>query len=285
MKVDIYCNDYFMRYGKAQMTKDDITNMRSGYITGIINDNDTFILRGEPTWHYDFDHLLSSFTNKNYILTTHGNNVDAIINYSGTIPYVSFQWDGIMNDSIKGYNSYTKEIFRALSFLAGKSTITRIGYTISPYNVKWINADMAILRNMLSIYPNMKQPYIMLYQQGTYYSQSDFTWTNITKENIVNMNKLGILTEKNMSYLLAWLNHTDFQCTSPQEEIVVMNDATVRICQSYQFNNILGDLNKNNLADIISSSSEVRCSMANCEYKAQCWCAFHYKDNIDAGNS
>lgn len=279
MKVNIYCNDYFMKYNKAQV--DSVVNLRSGFIRGVANETDTFILRGEPTLHYDFNHILSSFSKNNYILTTHGNNADAIINCDRRIPYVSFNWDGFLNDNIKGHRPLTSEIMRTLQYLRSKDTIVRIAYTISPFNVKWLSTDAVILKKMMDMFPNMKQPYFMLYQEGTYYSQPDFTWTSITKEDLASLNRLGVLTKKNFDYLLAWINHKEYQCIAPQNDITIMNDATVRMCQSYQMNKIIGNLNDNNLQEIIASSLEERKKMINCEYKDKCWFACHLKDNIN----
>lgn len=280
MKIDVYCNDYFMRYNKAQLDGDSLKQLRSGYIRGIVNETDMFILRGEPTLHYDFKHILDSFKKQNYILTTHGNNADAIISYERKIPYVSFNWDGFMNDTIKGHRPLTSEIIRTLNYLRGVGTTVRMAYTISPFNVKWLATDAAILRKMLDTYPAMKQPYFMLYQEGTYYCQEDFTWTSISADDVSTLNKLGLLTEKNLKYLLSWIGRKDYQCTAPMENLTIMPDATVRTCQSYKMNEVIGSLDESNLGDIISQTAEKRASMANCEYKEKCWFACHLKDSL-----
>lgn len=277
MKINIYCNDYFITYNQKQKT--EIKNLRTGYIKGVSNKEDYFILKGEPTLHYDFNAILDSF-DKNYILTTHGNSYEKIIEYPGTIPYISFHWDGFNNDLIKGHDRLTLNIMECLQFLQSKPTVTRIAYTISPHNIKWLSADLVIMKKMMEQYPNMKQPYFMLYQEGEYYNQKNFVWTNITKEQIDLINKTGLLTENNKNYLFAWLKHQDYPCISPQKNITVLPDATVRMCQSYRMKEIIGDLNNNNLSEIISSTIEKRKEMQNCEYKYTCWFACHYKENI-----
>jgi len=280
MKIDIYCNDYFMRYNAAQLDKDSLKQLRSGYIRGIVNEEDMFILRGEPAFHYDFKYILDSFKKQNYILTTHGNNADAIISYDRKIPYISFNWDGFINDSIKGHKPLTSEITRTLQYLNSTDTVVRIAYTISPFNIKWLATDAVVLRKMMDAYPKMKQPYFMLYQEGTYYSQDEFTWTSISYEDVNNLNKLGLLTEKNLSYLLSWINRKDYQCTAPINDVVIMSDATVRTCQSYRMSEVLGSLDVNNLPDIISQTKEKRSSLINCEYKERCWFACNLKDSL-----
>lgn len=282
MKFDVYCNDYFMRYNKAQLDKDSLKQLRTGYIRGIANETDTFILRGEPTLHYEFKAVLDSFKKQNYILTTHGNNADAIISYDRKIPYVSFNWDGFMNDSIKGNKPLTSEIMRTLQYLRGSETVVRMAYTISPFNVKWLATDAAVLRKMLDSFPKMKQPYFMLYQEGTYYCQDDFAWTSVSYDDVNNLNKLGLLTEKNLKYLLVWINRKEYQCTAPSESVTIMPDATVRTCQSYKMAEVLGSLQANNLPDILNNSADTRSASINCEYKERCWFACGMKDSLNA---
>ncbi len=284
MKINVYCNDYFMAYNQAQPNQ-NIKNLRTGFIKGIYNKDDLFILRGEPTLHYDFSDVLDTFKNKNYILTTHGNDIEKITSYEKSIPYISFNWDGFANDIIKGYKPLTSNIMKALQFLQSKNTTTRIAYTISPYNIKWLQADLIIMRKMMDSFPNMKQPYFMLYQQGTYYSQENFAWTNLTSENIDMINKSGLLTEKNKNYLFGWFKQKEYNCVSPRNELVIMPDASVRLCQSIRMNEVVGNLNDMNLQQIIEHTEDVRSSTINCQHKSTCWFACNYKDNINGAES
>lgn len=279
MKVSLYLNDYFVKYNAAQKSKDEVSNLKIGYVEGVYNPDDLFILRGEPTYRDDLHKIFKIFKNKNYILTTQGFDVDKLISYEDTIPYISFHWDGFFNDTIKASPGLTYNMIRCLEALKHKKTIFRISYTINPFNSDSLDADIAIMRKLLSSYPNMKQPYFMLYQSGTYYSQDKQTWTYFAPHQAAKLNAAGLLTQKNLQYLTRWLKREPYFCTSIKDEAVVMPDATLRVCQSFQLSNALGWLNDKNLKQIMESSEDTFNNLRKCPFREQCWLAYNYKEN------
>jgi MoaA/NifB/PqqE/SkfB family radical SAM enzyme len=276
MKIDIYLNDYFVKYNSAQKT--EVENLRIGFVEGIYNPDDLFILRGEPTYREDLHKILRIFKNKNYILTTQGFNIQSLIDFDDTIPYLSFHWDGFLNDSIKQSPGLTYNMIRCIEALKHKNMKFRIAYTISPYNINSLDADIAILRSLLSSYSKMKQPYFMIYQEGQYYSQSDYTWTWFGKEHLEKINKSGLCTVKNFNYLSNWVNGNISPCTSIQSEATVMPDATLRACQSYQSNCFLGSLKEKNIPTIFKDSESIFKSLEKCSFRKKCWLAYHNKE-------
>ena len=101
-----------------------------------------FILRGEPTLRPDFKQILDIFKEKkNYILTTSLEDIDKILDYDRTIPYITINWDGMLNDNIKGRKPYTSNMIHLFNSFKSKNTIQRINYTISQYNLAFLDVD------------------------------------------------------------------------------------------------------------------------------------------------
>lgn len=275
MKLSIYLNNYFVNYNHKQTEPTE--NLSIKILKDLSETNHQFIFRGEPTYRTDLVKILKLFRRTDYILTTDSTDPSKILEFGKNIPYISFKWDGINNDMLRGERSLTLNMTRLLERI--KNTQSRIEYTFSPYNKdSWLN-DMAILEYYMNKY-NMKKPYFSMYQQGHIYNEQNFKWLNITKEFISKLNHKGLLTQKTLNYLNNWVKKQTYTCISPQNELVIMYDGTVRLCQSHRINEMIGDLRENTLDEIIQQSEEVRKSAEGCPLRQQCWLSYHYKDNI-----
>jgi len=184
-----------------------------------------------------------------------------------------------MNDNIRGRKPFTSDLIYLLTSLKSADTIQRLSYTMSQYNLPFIDVDALFIKKLLTIFPKMKQPYFNIYQKGYYYNNEQFTWPAISRENLKTLNEQGVLTQKNFEYLLRWITKEDYQCTSIQNEITIMPDATVRLCQSHRIVESLGSLKEKTLQEILNENSENLKKAENCPLREQCWFGNH-KDNI-----
>lgn len=248
----------------------------------IPTENNFFVLRGEPTLYKELHDLLYHLHKKDYVLTTDGEKVEALFAYKGPIPYVSFNYDGFVNDTLRGNRNYlTRNIIRALDFYTGKKTQTRLSYTINPWNREWFKVDVQILRHFLEKYPSMKKPYFLIFQQGVFFMQVEFSWQPIDVKMIDDLNKASLLTEKNIRMLAAYYDKAAYVCSAPQDEVVITPDGYVRLCMSYRMNDILGNLNEQSFDEIIEQSKETRFGALECPLRGKCYLAHHYKHNVN----
>ncbi|MFW6226444.1 MAG: hypothetical protein ACOC3V_05755, partial [bacterium] len=270
MKISLFLNDYFVNYTKNPLVSQQ--QLDRNIIQELYNENDLFILRGEPTLRPDFKQILDIFKNKkNYILTTHLEDSSKIFNYDRTIPYISINWDGINNDIIRGGKPFTSNMIKLFNVLKSKKTIQRISYTMSQYNLAFIDVDARAIKRFMTIYPKIKQPYFNIYQKGYFYNNEKFTWPPISKEHLTLLNQEGLLTKKNFEYLLSWITKQNYQCTSIENEITIMPDATVRLCQSHRIIESLGSLKEKSLHNILKENEENIKKAKMCPLREQCW--------------
>ena len=273
MKLSIYLNNYFVNYNHKQDIPDK--NLSIMLLRDLSEMDHTFIFRGEPSYRTDLHKILKMFRRKDYILTTDCSIPENILTYDKTIPYISFKWDGLKNDLIRGERSLTFNMNILIDKL--KYDTSRIEYTFSPYNKDGWKYDIEVLKYYVN--KGMKKPYFSLYQQAQIFNESDFKWINVTKELISRLNHSGLLTQKNLNYLNNWSNRRPYSCISPQDELVIMFDGSVRLCQSHRINEVIGDLNNESLDVIIERSKEERRKAEECPLKLQCWLSYHAKDN------
>ena len=279
MKISLFLNDYYVNYNKKPLLSQQ--QLDRNIIQQVYNEEDLFILRGEPTLRPDMKQILDIFKNKkNYILTTHLEDVDKILGYERTIPYISVNWDGFLNDNMRGRKPYTTNMIHLFNSMRSKKTILRVNYTISQHNIAYIDADARIMKRFLSIYPKMKQPYFNVYQKGLYYNNEQFTWPPVGRETVKMLNNEGVLTQKNFEYLLRWITKQDYQCSAVEGEVTILPDATVRLCQSHRIVDMLGDLKEKSLSEILEGNREKIQKAKTCPLREQCWFAHHNKDSI-----
>lgn len=281
MKINIWLNDYYNRYNlSVKKTYSHIDVELFNSIIDSLSDDDLIILRGEPTIHPFLWQILNKLNNKNYILSTESSKPEPLVKYKKHIPYLSFRYDGFMNDVIRGKRPLTLNMFTILSEFSARETTLRLEYTISPYNLEFLEADILNLRLLVSKYSRMKQPYFVIYQQSEIYDQTSYAWTSLSKNKIQELNKKSLLTEKNLKFFDAWLNKRETPCMSPRNEIVIDSSGIVRLCHSLRFHETLGDLKNDSLSSILEKSSQVRNNAIECPLRKQCWMAYHYKDNV-----
>ena len=270
MKINLFINDYVPVYQRKLNQTNTLKNISLELVKKIYRPEHTYVLRGEPTEHPKFRELLDIFTEKNYILMTEASKLSSLIGYQGEIPYISFSYDGFQNDQIRGNRNLTYNVMKALEHFSQKDTQLRIEYIISQNNYEWFEIDVVILKKLMSLYPKMKQPYYVLFQEGDYFKKKDFTWVPLTEQAVLRANALGVLTQKNLDFLKAYLERKEYSCIALKDEIIVMSDGTVRLCLSHKFNEIIGDINSSTLEDIISSTQPIRDACVGCEYKLSC---------------
>jgi MoaA/NifB/PqqE/SkfB family radical SAM enzyme len=280
MKIDIYLNDYFTAYYRPCPDKSRLTNISFDVLTKLNTLDATFIFRGEPTLNSYLHDILDLYKDKSYILSTDGTNPDPLINYKGKIPYLSIRYDGYMNDTLRRNNKLSYNVMKLLEAFKNKETILRIEYVISNHNLNWLKLDLDIIRNYLSIYPNMKQPYFVLYQKSDVFTEPNFIWTPLSKEVIDLINTKNLFTQSSLNSLMAWYNKTPYRCTAPQNNIIVWYDGTMRLCQSHRCKEIIGNLLTDDLS-IIEKTLDIRSATGDCPFRDQCWIAYHHKDNIN----
>jgi len=280
MKINLFVNDMLTQYRSYVRTK-TITNMDIELIKKIYRPEHQYVIRGEITLHPKCREILDIFVAGNYVLMTEGDNATALIGYQGKIPYISFSYDGFMNDQIRNNQDLTYNMMKMLDYFSGKDTQLRTEYIISPHNYSWYNVDLLIMKQLMLQYPKMKQPYFVMFQDGDYFSQKEFTWVPYTQAALNRANAVGLLTQKNLDFLNAFLLRKEYACTALKNEIIIMNDGTVRTCLSHKITNIIGNVNTQSLEDVIVSTQPIRDACIECEYKLSCYLAYHYKDSIN----
>ena len=275
MKLSIYLNNYFVKYNKKQTPPTE--NLSIKILKDLSETDHQFIFRGEPTYRNDLPKILKLFRRKDYILTTDATDVDKILEFDKSIPYLSVKWDGINNDMIRGEKPLSLNMNRLFERVNYQQA--RIEYTFSPYNKDSWEYDLAQLEYFMKKY-KLKQPYFSMYQQGQIYNEENFKWLNITKEFISKLNHKGLLTQKTLDYLNNWTKKQLYTCTSPQNELVIMYDGSVRLCQSHRMNEVIGSLKDNTLDEVIKTSEDIRKQAEGYPLRQQCWLSYHYKDNV-----
>lgn len=287
MKIDIFLNNHFVKYNRSPMEESELKQASLKHVKRAIKSGEhTYILRGEPTLYPYLYEVLDALQGKNFILTTSGYQPEKLIRYPGKIPYLVIGYDGFTNDRLRNSEGLTRNVLRLLDHFGTKEeVITRIQYTISKMNLKWLKADAEIIINFYALYPNLKKPYFVIYQQTEIYNQEVFTWVGMGRESVQLLNHKGLLSEKNLAYMNAWLDKKDYDCYSPREEMVMAWDGSFRMCQSMRFGEELGSIEDEPLEEIIESSIDMREDCLKCAYRSQCWLSFHYKDNIANNNN
>ena len=279
MKTNIYLNDYLTAYYRPIPDTSRLNHISFDVLTKLSSLDSKFIFRGESTVCPYLYETLDLFKDKDYILTTDATNPDTLINYKGKIPYLVIKYDGYMNDTIRKNHQLSYNLKKILDHFKNTNTILRFEYVISAHNISWLKLDLDIMRNYLELFPKMKQPYFLLYQKADIFNEQNFSWVSLGKDAIDIMNTKNILTQKTLTSLNAWYNKTTYKCISPQNEIVVWYDGTLRLCQSLRCKEVIGDLNIDDIS-IIEQNVDIRRSTEDCPYREQCWLFYHYKDNI-----
>lgn len=283
MKVDIYLNNILPRYNRSPVDPSSAEHISLKHVKRLLKSNEDhlFILRGEPTLYPYLYELLDALQGKQFIVITSGFEPEKLIRYPKKIPYLVLNYDGFLNDKIRNNPSLTRNTLKLLDHFGNNMNMTtRIQYTISKHNLGWMKADAEIIIKMYDQYPNLKKPYFVVYQQTEVYNEEVFTWVGIGKETVSLLNHKGLLSQKNLSYLNAWLNKEEYKCISPQKEMVLSWDGTFRTCQSMRFGEIIANIEDDTFDEIIETTKPMREDCLECAFRQQCWLSFHYKDNI-----
>jgi MoaA/NifB/PqqE/SkfB family radical SAM enzyme len=283
MQVNILLNNYIPKYTQGVPQSNQLIQLDYAVAKSIVQDpNNTYVLRGEPTLYPYLFELLDQLQGKNFILITHATDVEMIKRYKKIIPYISINYDGYTNDTIRNSTVLTANMMNLINaFQYNTNTILRLAYIINPYNIEWLLTDADIMMKLCSQYSNMKLPYFSIYQQSELHGEEKFTWMSLPEELIRQVNAKGILTQKNYDYLLAYTRHITTPCASIMNSTVVAWDSTVRLCQSHRFIEKIGDLRELPLATIMENTTTYRLECAQCPHMHYCWFAQHYKENFD----
>lgn len=277
MKVNIFLNNQL--FNPISNKEVEVENIKLSDFKKAIEGDHLYILRGEPTKNEYLHDILHLLEEKNYILTTSLKNPEFLFRYEGKIPYISINYFGFYHDCLNK-SDYFKKLNQTLRFFTGKNTTLRINYILTEQNKQWLKTDIEILRRLMQTFPNMKQPYITLYQKAHFFKEERFHWPSYGREDIDLLNKAGLLTKKNLDFLTAWLNKEEYICVAPQNELVLDWKGVFRTCMSHRFVEALGSIKDYTLQDFIKNSEEARKSCELCFFRNQCW-LYHFKDNIN----
>jgi MoaA/NifB/PqqE/SkfB family radical SAM enzyme len=280
LKINVFLNNKFVKYKTPLNITESLDYKKFLDITAFARDGKhLIILRGEPVLYPRFEDALTELKDVNHMLTTEGYNIERLLAFPRTIPYLSFLYDGFKNDEIK-QAPLAANVFRAIEALSNKQSIFRFNYTISPYNLDWLVVDAQIMRQYITKYKNMARPFFNIYQQGMFYGEANFSWTPLTKVLIDFLNQTMVLTENELKSMNAWLAKQPYECISPQNNMTVLPDGTVKLCMSHRMNETIGDLNKVSFSEVVAMSEEIRKSTASCPFRFSCWMSYHFKDNV-----
>lgn len=281
MKISIYLNNFLPMYNHPQISKNDVKHLSLKDAKKATSSNEhLYILRGEPTIYPYLHELLDHLQGKNFILITEGTDPNVLIHYKKKIPYLSINWDGFQNDRMRSNSNLTNNVMKLLEYFKHKDMTVRLSYTITKTNLPWINVDAEILQKFYELYPNIKKPYFIIYQQTEIYNQEVFTWVGLGLKTINMLNHKGLLSEKNLAYLNAWINKEDYDCYSPRGEMVLDWNGNFKLCQSMRFGEIIANINDGTIDEIIEGTEDERDNCLKCAFRPHCWLAFTYKSNI-----
>lgn len=280
MKINVFLNNKFLKYKTPlNITENLDFKVFLDIAKFVREEKHLLILRGEPPLYPQFENALKELKDVDFILSTEGYDVERLIAYPRKIPYLSLLYDGFKNDEIKQV-PLSANIFRVINNFANKDSIFRFNYTISPFNFDWLVIDAQIMRQFITKYKNMARPFFNIYQQGLLYGESTFSWTPLTKTLIDFLNQTMVLTENELKTMSMWLTKQLYQCISPQNNITIMSDGTMRLCMSHRINEVVADLNKMSLTDATRVSKNLRKNAEECPFRFSCWMSYHFKDNV-----
>ena len=253
MKIHLFLNDL---KSKKQLDRNIISK--------IYNTKDLFILRNDITKRHTFVENLEKLTRKNYIIISKVTNTKVFNQYDGDIPYISLIGYGLYED-----RRHLDKIIKLCDKFKGKNTKLRINYVITDRDIGKFTVDTAILKSLIIRY-NMLQPYFDLIQKGDFFGQEKYIYP-LFNENLLNkLNKTGLLTQKNFDYLSGYINKTQSTC-NVGDNITIYPDGTLRLCHSHRCQEVLGNLKKTHIADIIDNNKEKIDEAKNCFMLQSCW--------------
>ena len=206
---------------------------------------------GEVTLYEDLGPLLvfCSHRQVNFTLLSNAVNYDSLDKYLRfyNVPNLTMSCDGINHDAIRGVNGNLENIGRIVREYGDKVNI-KLSYTLSSFNEKNMNYDMQLFKALgfSKIYFCIAQDMDLLKVAGR---QSIVP----LYESLVRMvEEYGdMLYDKDKAFIESLVNGTKKPCDSTSSVHTIYTNGDVVLCQSIMSNNVLGNIYKDDFADIL----------------------------------
>ena len=234
--------------------------------------NATYVFQGgEITLYSKFKELIQRLNVEGikYLVVTNGLEPDKII--EANVKKVSISFDGIMQDTIRKIDS-TRKIVDLIERLTAKGIYPRIGYTISSLNEKFFEADLEILKTFMDKY-KLPQPYFQLAQFTNIFKLDSNAKKIIIDDKILHKGiEMGVISEKSYKYL----SYKFDKCVNPLYFLTVSCEGNVRTCQSFLYDDIIGNVHYQKLTDIYKDNySLIKMQTKMCRFEKDCVIACH----------
>lgn len=206
---------------------------------------------GEVTLYEDLGPLLlyCELNNISYTLLSNAVNYDSLIKYLGiyNVHNLTMSCDGINHDAIRGINGNLENIGRIVREYDDKVNI-KLSYTLSSLNERNMNYDMQLFKALGfdKIYFCIAQDMDLLKVAGKQSIVPKY-------ESLVRMvEEYGdMLYDKDRAFIESLVNGTKKTCDSTSSVHTIYTNGDVVLCQSIVSNNVLGNIYKDDFADIL----------------------------------
>lgn len=206
---------------------------------------------GEVTLYEDLGQLLvfCDHMNTSYTLLSNAVNYDLLDKYLRfyRVYNLTMSCDGINHDAIRGVKGNLENIGRIIRAY-GDSINIKLSYTLSSLNERNMNYDMQLFKALgfNKIYFCIAQDMDLLKVAG---KQSIVP----LYESLVRMvEEYGdMLYDKDKAFIESFVNGTKKPCDSTSSVHTIYTNGDVVLCQSIMSNNVLGNIYKDDFADIL----------------------------------
>ena len=206
---------------------------------------------GEVTLYEDLGPLLvfCELNNISYTLLSNAVNYDSLVKYLGiyNVPNLTMSCDGINHDAIRGVKGNLENIGRIVRAYSDRINI-KLSYTLSSLNERNMNYDMQLFKALgfNKIYFCIAQDMDLLKVAGKQSIVPKY-------ESLVRMvEEYGdMLYDKDRAFIESLVNGTRKPCDSTSSVHTIYTNGDVVLCQSIMSNNVLGNIYKDNFADIL----------------------------------
>jgi MoaA/NifB/PqqE/SkfB family radical SAM enzyme len=206
---------------------------------------------GEVTLYEDLGELLvfCDHMNTSYTLLSNAVNYDSLDKYLRfyRVPNLTMSCDGINHDAIRGVKGNLENIGRIVREYCDKVNI-KLSYTLSSLNERNMNYDMQLFKALgfNKIYFCIAQDMDLLKVAGKQSIVPKY-------ESLVRMvEEYGdMLYDKDKAYIKSLINCTRKPCDSTSSVHTIYTNGDVVLCQSIMSSYVLGNIYKDNFADIL----------------------------------
>lgn len=217
---------------------------------------------GEAILHSDIENILSYLQKEkvNYTLLSncilYGELKRLILKYQ--IPNITISCDGINHDEIRGSVGNKTKIIDFISWAKENGVNFKISYTYSSFNEDNFIKDMDWLKSLGidKVYFCLAQNMDLL-ETGT----DDVVAKDVSKI----LFRKEMLFEKDLHFIASLIGKRKKLCDSQDSVFTIYSNGDVVRCQSFMSKDVIGDVNKDSFAKIISNEKAI-----NCPYDKEC---------------